>query len=65
LSTQGVLYGLIDNHRDIPAFADLAVNGELMLDRLTTKKFKLEDINDVVEAMKNRQIQGRWTCEWD
>ena len=65
LSTQGVLYGLIDNYRDIPIFADMAMNGDLMLDKLTTKKFKLEDINEVVEAMKNRQIQGRWVCEWE
>jgi len=65
LSTEGVLYGLIDNFRDIPTFVDMAMNGELMLDKLITKKFRIEDINDVVEAMKNRKIQGRWVCEWD
>ena len=43
----------------------MAMNGDLMLDKLTTKKFKVENINDVVEAMKHRQIQGRWVCEWD
>lgn len=65
LSTEGVLYGLIDNLRDIPRFADMAVKGDLLLDKLITKKFKIKEINDVVEAMKKREIQGRWVCEWD
>ena len=29
------------------------------------EKFKLEEINDVAEAMKRREIIGRWVCEWD
>jgi len=35
-----------------------------MLDKLISKKFKLEEINDVVEAMKKHQIVGRWVCEF-
>jgi Zn-dependent alcohol dehydrogenase len=42
----------------------MAMKGDLMLDKLITKKFKVEEINDVVEALKNRQIIGRWVCEW-
>jgi D-arabinose 1-dehydrogenase-like Zn-dependent alcohol dehydrogenase len=30
-----------------------------------TKKFKLEEINDVADAMVKRQIHGRWVCAWD
>jgi Zn-dependent alcohol dehydrogenase len=64
-TVQGTLYGNIRPHEDIPRFADMAMRGDLMLDRLISKKFKLEEINDVVEAMKKRQIVGRWVCEWD
>ena len=61
---RGVQYGKIHTHVDIPRFADMAMKGDLMLDKLITKKFKVEEINDVVEAMKNRQIIGRWVCDW-
>jgi len=64
MSIQSVLYGFIDTHRDIPTFADMAMRGELKLDKLATKKFKIEEINDVVESMEKRQIIGRWICEW-
>ena len=65
ISMKGALYGFIDTLRDIPAFADMAVRGDLKLDKLITKKFKIEEINDVAEAMNKRQIIGRWVCEWD
>jgi S-(hydroxymethyl)glutathione dehydrogenase/alcohol dehydrogenase len=65
ISLKGAVYGLIDTHRDIPVFADMAVRGELKLDQLITKKFKVEEINDVADAMDKRKIIGRWVCEWD
>jgi S-(hydroxymethyl)glutathione dehydrogenase/alcohol dehydrogenase len=64
-SVVGTLYGNIRTHEDIPAFADMVMRGELMLDKLCTKKFKIEEINDVAEAMTKHQIIGRWVCEWD
>jgi S-(hydroxymethyl)glutathione dehydrogenase/alcohol dehydrogenase len=64
LELRGVQYGKIHTHVDIPRFADMAMKGDLMLDKLITKKFKIEEINDVVEALKNRQIIGRWVCAW-
>jgi D-arabinose 1-dehydrogenase-like Zn-dependent alcohol dehydrogenase len=33
-------------------------------DKPNSKKFKLEEINGVVEAMKNHQIIGRWIRDW-
>jgi Zn-dependent alcohol dehydrogenase len=63
-SLEGVLYGNIRTHEDIPGFADMAMRGDLMLDKLISKKFKVEEINEVVEAMQKRQIIGRWVCEW-
>ncbi len=63
-SLVGVNYGHIRPHQDIPSFASMAVRGELQLDKLITKKFKVEEINDVAEAMKRREIIGRWVCDW-
>ena len=61
----GTLYGMISTHIDIPRLTHMAMTHDLKLDKLVTKKFKLEDINDVVEKMSKRQIRGRWVCAWD
>ena len=64
-SILGSLYGSISTHLDIPRYSELAVRGDMMLDKLTTKHFKLEDINEVADAMRKREIQGRWVCDLD
>jgi len=61
---EGTLYGNIKTHEDIPAFADMAMRGDFKLDKLITNTFKVEEINDVAETMRKRQILGRWICEW-
>jgi S-(hydroxymethyl)glutathione dehydrogenase / alcohol dehydrogenase len=62
----GTLYGGIHVHKDIPAFADLIMSGRYAdLDKLISRKFKLEDLNDVHKAMTDRKITGRWICEFD
>jgi S-(hydroxymethyl)glutathione dehydrogenase/alcohol dehydrogenase len=62
----GTLYGEVHVQRDIPAIADLIMDGRYIgLDKLITKKFKLEEVNDVHEAMRRREILGRWVCEFD
>jgi len=62
----GTLYGGVHVHRDIPAIADLMMaNRYINADKLITKKFKIEDITKVHEAMRNREIIGRWVCEFD
>jgi len=40
------------------------MKGDFQLDKLVSKKFKVEEINQVVDAMEKRQIIGRWVCEW-
>jgi Zn-dependent alcohol dehydrogenase len=42
----------------------MIMRGDFKVNQLITKKFKLEEINDVAEAMNKRQIIGRWVCEW-
>jgi S-(hydroxymethyl)glutathione dehydrogenase/alcohol dehydrogenase len=61
----GNLYGSISTHIDIPRYVDMVMQNDLKLDKLITKKFKLEQINDVADAMVKRQIHGRWVCAWD
>ena len=63
-SLKGTLYGNIRTHVDIPVFVDMAMRGDFNLAKLISRKFKLEEINDVVEAMRKHQIVGRWVCEW-
>ncbi|MCP4752871.1 MAG: alcohol dehydrogenase catalytic domain-containing protein [Proteobacteria bacterium] len=62
-SVQGVLYGSLRHQIDIPILADMALKGDLMIDTLITKHFKLEEINEVREAMEKREIIGRWVCD--
>ncbi|MEW6663839.1 MAG: alcohol dehydrogenase catalytic domain-containing protein [Thermodesulfobacteriota bacterium] len=61
---QGTLYGNIRTHQDIPAFADMVMRGDYKVDKLISRKFKVEEINDVADAMRRRKIIGRWVCEW-
>ncbi|GAB4265721.1 MAG: zinc-binding dehydrogenase [Deferrisomatales bacterium] len=64
-SILGNLYGEISTHVDIPRLVRLASDGSLMLDKLIGNTFRVEEINEVAEKMKNREIVGRWVCTWD
>jgi len=64
-SVVGTLYGNIRTHEDIPTFAEMAMKGDFNLNKLISRKFRVEEINQVVEAMEKRQIVGRWVCEWN
>ena len=59
------LYGMFFTHIDIPRIVHMAMTRDMKLDKLVTNKFKLEDINDVAEKMRSRQILGRWVCALD
>lgn len=61
----GSLYGSISTTLDIPKYSELAMKGDMMLDKLITKHFKLEEINEVADAMRRREVQGRWVCDID
>ncbi len=61
----GCLYGSLSTYYDIPKLMQAAVKGDLKTEKLASNKFKLEEINDVVEAMEKREIIGRWVCEMD
>jgi len=61
----GNLYGGISTHLDIPKLVNLGMTSDVHYEKLISGKFKLEQINDVAEAMLKRQIRGRWVCEWE
>jgi S-(hydroxymethyl)glutathione dehydrogenase / alcohol dehydrogenase len=62
----GCLYGAVHPQTDLLALAKMVMAGGYVdLNELITRRFKLEDLNDVFEAMKKRQIVGRWVCEFD
>ena len=65
-SILGSAYGDICAAIDVPRLVDMAIERDLMkLDKLVTKKFKVEQLNEVAEAMTKRQIHGRWICAWE
>ena len=64
-SVEGTVYGNIRTHEDIPKFIDMVMRGDYKLDKLLGKYFKLDEINDVVDAMEKRQIIGRWVCAFE
>lgn len=56
----GTLYGEINPPVDFPMLMQMAATGLLKTKELTTKKIKLEEINDAWEAMVKKEIIGRW-----
>lgn len=59
------LYGSVSVQDDIPKLVDLAMTGELMIDKIIEGYFRLEEINDIVERMERRELGGRWICKLD
>ena len=37
-SVEGIIYGNIEPHRDIPKFADMVLSGDLPMDKVISKK---------------------------
>jgi Zn-dependent alcohol dehydrogenase len=64
-SIVGTVYGNIYCERDIPVLAKMVLKGSFPLEKLVTKKFKIGEINDALEAMDKRKIIGRWVCAWE
>lgn len=62
----GCNYGDVHPSQDLPVLAEMVATGRYInLEKLISKKFKMEEINDVVDAMVKRQIIGRWVCAID
>lgn len=56
---QGTLYGTTNAQNDIPLIADLYRRGEHKLDELITKEYKLEDINQAFQDLRDgKNVRG-------
>jgi S-(hydroxymethyl)glutathione dehydrogenase/alcohol dehydrogenase len=64
MSIKGCIYGGVRHSIEIPLLANMAVRGDLDLKSLINKKFKLDEINEVAQAMEERKIVGRWVCDF-
>jgi Zn-dependent alcohol dehydrogenase len=62
---KGTLYG--DSHptEDVPVMAELMNKGLLKTDKLITRKIRLEQINEAIEAIRAHDIIGRWVVTFD
>ena len=52
----GSFYGSAQFHHDMPRLIDLYMAGRLKLDQLVTRKFKLAEINNAMEAMDKGEV---------
>ena len=59
------LYGAVAVQDDIPKLCDLAMTGDMKIDKIIEGQFKIDQLNDIAERMEKRQLSGRWVCEWD
>ncbi len=55
--------GACDPDRDIPLLAALYLEGKLPLDKLITRRYKLENINEALDDLKHRRV-GRPLIEF-
>lgn len=56
---RGALYGCLNPRAAVPRLLDLYRSGELKLDELVTREYRLDDINEAIEDMRSgRNIRG-------
>lgn len=61
---RGALYGCLNPRTAVPRLLDLYRSGELKLDELVTREYRLDDINDAIDDMRSgRNIRGVITFE--
>lgn len=62
----GTLYGNVRSREDLSKYMDMIARGDyISMGKLITKRFKLDEINDVHQAMTEHRIVGRWVCEFE
>jgi len=62
---KGSFCGSCTPDRDIPRFLDWHENGSLDLDKLVTRRYRLEQISEAVNALAAGEILGRAIVEFD
>ncbi|MGD9143410.1 MAG: alcohol dehydrogenase catalytic domain-containing protein [Dehalococcoidia bacterium] len=62
---QGTLYGETHPTEDLPALMEVMNSGLLKTDRLVTRLITLDDLDEVRQAIAERQVIGRWVIKYD
>ncbi len=52
----GTIQGDVIARRDVPRFVDMFMDGKLPIDKLITKTFSLDQVNEAFEALENKQV---------
>jgi NDMA-dependent alcohol dehydrogenase len=56
---QGSLYGTTNSRNDVPLLCDLYRSGELLLDELITRRYRLDEINQAFQDMRDgKNLRG-------
>ena len=63
-SFKGSIGGSCMPDRDLPLFLDWHKNGDLDLEALVTRRFRIDEINEAVEALASGEILGRAILEF-
>jgi Zn-dependent alcohol dehydrogenase len=62
---RGSLAGTCRPDRDIPVFLEWYRSGQLPLDRLVTRRYRLDEVAEAVEALDSAQVLGRSVFVFD
>jgi S-(hydroxymethyl)glutathione dehydrogenase/alcohol dehydrogenase len=62
---RGTLYGETHPTEDLPSLMEVMNTGILKSDKLVSRLIKLEDIDEVMKAIKDRKVKGRWVIMYD
>jgi len=64
-SVRGTLYGEAHPTKDLPNLLEIMNRGILKTDRLISRLISLDQVEEARQAMKERQIVGRWVIKYD
>jgi len=53
---RGSYYGTVNPRRDFPLFLEMYAAGQLKLDELVTRRYRLEEINEAYQAMLSGEV---------
>lgn len=62
---RGTLYGETHPTEDLPSLMEVMNTGVLKTDKLVSRLIKLDDLEEVMKAVEDRRVIGRWVIEYD
>jgi Zn-dependent alcohol dehydrogenase len=62
---RGTLYGETHPTEDLPSLMEVMNTGILKTDKLISRLIKLDDLEEVMKAIEDRKVIGRWVIRYD